>query len=157
MSGTVVFNYTAWAAAYPQFSTTVTSSGQAQGFFNLACLYLDNGACSPVLDATQPGGQRETLLYLLTAHIAQLMVGINGSPATPLVGRIDSATEGTVTVHAEMPAQISAAWANQTQFGATFWALTMSLRTARYVPGPAQRPAPFPGGYYGAPGSGWVN
>lgn len=158
MSGTVVFNYAAWAAAYPQFSTTVLSAGQAQLYFNLACLALDNGPCSPVFDATQPGGQRETLLYLLTAHIAQLQVGFNGSPASPLVGRIDQATEGTVTVHAEMLGPMTAAWYMQTQFGATYYALTAGLRTARYVPGPAQRPAPMPGlGYYGAPRSGWVN
>lgn len=140
-TGVVVFDFAAWAAAYPQFSSTVTTSGQAQGYFDLACLYLDNTACSPVRDVAQ----RTTLLYLLTAHIAQLMAGINGTPASPLVGRIDQATEGTVTVHSVMAAPGTDAWYQQTSFGATFWAATASLRTARYVPGPAQRPAPMPG------------
>lgn len=140
-NGVVVFDYAAWQAAYPQFSTTVTTSGQAQSYFNLACLYLDNTACSPVRDATQ----RTTLLYLLTAHIAALQAGMNNNPASPLVGRIDQATEGTVTVHADMPAPMSAAWFMQTAFGASYWQATASLRTARYVPGPAGRPAPAPG------------
>lgn len=142
--GVVTFDYAAWQAGYPEFSTTVTSQGQAQGYFVQATFHLGNGPNSPVLDAS-PGGQRATLLNMLVAHIAMLSVGSNGAPASPLVGRIDQATQGSVTAHADMPNQPqSAAWYQQTKYGAMYWAATPALRTARYVVGPAQRPAPMP-------------
>src|SRR5262249_37816262 len=79
---------------------------------------------------------------------------VNGQPSTDpgalpnpgTVGRVASATEGSVSVTLEMPNQpAAAAWYLQTPYGASFWAATALYRTARYVPGPAMRPAFGPG------------
>lgn len=141
MGGVVQFNYADWQAQFPQFSTTVTSSQQAQAYFNMACVYCSNAANAVVCNLVV----RTQMLYLLTAHIAQLMVGTNGNPATPLVGRISDATQGTVNVKAEMPdADANSAWFLQTQFGAMYWQMTAPYRLSRVAVGPGQRPAPAP-------------
>lgn len=161
MGGVVVFNYTDWIAQYPEFTTTVPSSGVGQRFFNRAAMLLNNTAASPVCDATQPGGQRETLLYILTAHCAFIGVGDNTNKVSPLVGRVNDATQGSVNVKAEMPGvTANSAYYMQTKYGAEFWAMTASYRTARGIRGPGQRPAPAPapnnsGFWNGVPGPGW--
>jgi hypothetical protein len=138
VSGVVVFDATAyalWSALYPELTTApiapfvAVTLAQAQAYFGLTGLYLDNTACSPVPDAS-PGGARATLLGMIVAHLAWLA-------QTPLVGRISNATKGSVSVQAEMaPPTNSSAWWMQTKYGAAFWQATMALRTARYVPGP---------------------
>lgn len=136
--GVVAFDYGAWAARYPELAASV-SQPQAQGYWNEAGLYLDNTASSLVTDDSV-GGQRATLLNMVTAHIAQLNAYQNGQAASPLVGRISSATEGSVTVQASMDAQPgSAAWWQQTKYGAAYWAATSHYRTARYRPGPQRQ------------------
>jgi hypothetical protein len=85
------------------------------------------------------------VLYYTTAHVAVLFSQQTESapttggsePPTPLVGRISNATEGSVTVAAEMPTQpASAAWWNQTQYGALVWVMTQTTRQFRSIVGP---------------------
>jgi hypothetical protein len=88
------------------------------------------------------------LLNLLTAHICQLRQPLNGQPSSPLVGRISEATEGSVTVKAEMiAAPGSAQWYNQTKYGAQYWQMTLPFRSARYYAGPRRVFTPV-GMYY---------
>ena len=111
--------------------------------FNQAELMLNNSCCSVVCDAPT----RQILLNLATAHITALLNGVNGQPPTGIVGRISSATQGSVTVQAEMLQQSeSAAYWQQTPWGVQFWMSTLRFRTARYVPPQNQR-------YFG--GEGW--
>lgn len=128
--GSVVFNYEEFIAAYPSFSSL--SQTILTGNFNLACQLLDNTAASVVVDAPT----RQYYLYLLTAHISALLNGVNGQPPSGIVGRISSATQGSVSVQAEWAASMGNAEAYfvQTQWGATFWQATVSYRTAHYVP-----------------------
>jgi hypothetical protein len=127
----VVFDYAAWAARYPEFSTTVTQQ-QATELFAEACLYLDNSDGSVVQDMAV----RALLLNMIVAHIAKIAYGTNGQPASGLVGRIETATEGSVTVTARYPDSSGlAAWFNQTPYGAGYWAATARYRIFRYVPG----------------------
>lgn len=146
MSGTgvVTFDYAVWVARYPEFSSV--SQPLAQSYFNEATIYLDNTACSIVQDTAR----RAVLLNMLTAHIAALnRKGTDGQLASPLVGRIDSATEGSVSVHADMPGgTANAAWFQQTPYGAAYWQATAQYRTMRYVPGPVT-PIPFGWPYAG--------
>lgn len=116
--GVAVFDYAAWSALYPALAQSV-GAGQAQGYYDLACLYLDNTPTSLVRDLDR----RAALLGLLVAQ----------------------ATRGSVSVRTEF-ATLSerAAWFGQTQYGASFWAATRGLRQARYVPGLPQRPAIWP-------------
>jgi len=134
MSGTgiVVFDYTGWSVRYPELAST-TIQALAQAYFdNDAVLFLDNSACSPVPDVTK----RAALLNMIVAHIASLNSRTaDGQAASPLVGRITNASEGSVSVAVDMPAPDSAAWWMQTKYGAAYWQATASLRTARYVPG----------------------
>lgn len=76
------------------------------------------------------------LMYLLTAHLCQLFSGPDGNNPSGLVGRISSATEGSVTVATEFESTKNSAWFDQTPYGATFWQATASFRSfPAYVPG----------------------
>jgi hypothetical protein len=122
----VVFDPTAFKSAYPQF--VAVSDAALTNYFNLATLYLSNADCSIVQDIPR----RTTLLWLLTAHIGYLSGALSPDGQPGLVGRISSATEGSVSVTADMPSSPNAAWFNQTAWGAMFWQSTLSLRSFRY-------------------------
>ena len=125
----VAFVYSDWAARYPEFGVTVTQPQAADSFLQ-ATLYLDNTDGSVVQDIPT----RTMLLYMLTAHIAQLGYGSSIQTVSPLVGRIDSATQGSVTVSVKMPEGIGlAGWLQQTPYGAAFWAATARYRAAQYI------------------------
>jgi hypothetical protein len=135
VGGVVVFSYADWIAMYPELANSVTQP-TAQMYFFQAQLYCDNTPTSIIRD-TSPGGEREMLLNMMTAHIAALNAPINGQPSSPLVGRITNATQGSVSVATQMDMPPgSAQWYNQTKYGAAFWAATAKYRTMRYVPGP---------------------
>lgn len=122
----VIFDPAAFKLAYPQFAAV--SDGMLTNYFGLATLYLSNTDCSIVQDIPK----RTTLLWLLTAHIVYLSGALNPDGQPGLVGRISSATEGSVSVSTEMPMTPSSAWFMQTQWGAMFWQSTLSLRSFRY-------------------------
>lgn len=129
-----VFDYVAWLLRYPEFGSVPQQL--ATMYFGEAGLYLSNTDQSPV----QNVNQRLTFLNMLTAHIAALNAPINGQPSSPLVGRITSATEGSVTVQATMDYPPgSPQWFGQTKYGSAFWQATASLRTARYFAPPPRR------------------
>lgn len=132
VTGVVVFVPADFKTAYAMFATVADSALQLN--FTLATLILNNTCRSIVVDAAQ----RETMLYLLVAHITALRNGVNGAPPAGLVGRIDSATEGTVSVSAEYATLVSGsmAWFIQTQWGALFWQITLPFRSFRYIPAP---------------------
>lgn len=121
-----IFDPAAFIAAYPQFaSVSPTLLGLA---FNLATLYWRNDGTGPVPDVPT----QTAILWLLTAHIAQLNYGINGQPPTGLVGRINSAGEGSVNVGTDYVSNINSAFFDQTPFGAQFWSATAAFRGMRY-------------------------
>lgn len=127
----VVYDYGAWSTRYPEFSTTVTQS-QAEELFSEACLYLDNSDGSVVQDIPT----RTILFNMLVAHIAKLAYGTNDQPRSSLVGRIESATQGSVSVTARYPEMNGvAAWLAQTPYGAGYWAATARYRAFQYIPG----------------------
>lgn len=139
-SGQVPFSYQDWLAAYPAFAGRV-SAEQAESFFQLAELILNNTGSSPVRDMTR----RRILLWLLVAHQAQLFAtdgtvqpgsSATGSPTAPPVGRISSATQGAVSITLDgsaLPRQ--AGWFSQTQYGLMFWQATAPYRQMRFLPG----------------------
>lgn len=130
-----VFSYPAWTSRYPELSgIDATLAGE---FFEEATAYLDNSATGVVPCDTVTYQPRLRFLNMLTAHIAEL----NRPGGSQLVGRISSATQGSVSVSADMgPPSGSAAWYNQTKYGAAYWAATAQYRAFRYVPPP--NPAP---------------
>lgn len=103
---------------------------QALAFnFNLATLQLNNSLGSIVQDAPT----RAQLLNLVTAHITALLNGVNGEPPAGTVGRISSATQGSISVQTDFKTDSeAAAYYNQTQWGATYWLSTAVYRTMHY-------------------------
>ena len=77
--------------------------------------------------------------------------GTTAGPS-PLVGRITSATEGSVSVSTQFDVPPgSAQWFAQTLYGAEFWTATAAYRTMRYLPSPARNMDPYaPLGWRGA-------
>lgn len=133
----VVFDPAEFKTLYPSFAGL--TDVQLQNAFNVATLYLRNRDDSYVCDVDE----RKTLLYLLTAHVAALNYGENGQPPRSLVGRIGSATEGSVSVSAEYSvAPGSAQWYAQTGYGAQYWEATAKYRVGRYRPAPTGYPVP---------------
>lgn len=146
----VEFNYIDWIANFPQF--VGVDQATAQRYFKFAELYCRNDGGGPITDCNV----KRELMNLLTAHIAQLLApqrngvaattGGGTSPAPSIVGRIASASEGSVSVSVDFPTTPNAAFFNQTEFGAMYWAATAAYRTMRYIPGFTRSFTPFPFG-----------
>ena len=155
--GIVVFDSTEFLAMFPEFTgIDALTPSPLPGNFARATLQLNNTCGSLVTDANA----RQTLLYILTAHITFLFNGTNDGESPPnitpppgIVGRIATATEGSVSVGADFAVTPGNAQAYyiQTRYGTEFWQATAQYRTMRYAANPT-RWAPFGLGYFG-PGS----
>ncbi len=147
----VAFDYTVWSKRFPALAAI--DRDLAQMYFDEATLYWNNNGGSPASTA----GIQSLLMNLMTAHVAALNTQSQGdeSPgsakdANSPVGRVASATQGSVTVQTAMdgPPAMSKAWFDQTQYGSSFWAATAQYRTARPIAGALQ--------YGGLPGNGGI-
>ncbi|HEY0120645.1 MAG TPA: DUF4054 domain-containing protein [Rhizobium sp.] len=146
MGVVVTFDYAAWAALFPQFSNL--SEAQVTGpVLVLAEQYSRNDGGGPVCNAAV----QTQLLNLMVAHIAQLLYGSATQPVSALVGRVSSATEGSVSVGTEFPTTPQNAWYLQTPFGAAWWQLSLPYRLGRYFPKVTQQRQITGGGW----GPGW--
>lgn len=141
--GIATFVYADWLTLFPALASVAEPTATA--LFNATGSFLDNTDCSPVQDVPT----RTTILYYLTAHLAQL--GING--ANGQVGRLSEAREGTVSASFEFKGSENAAWWLQTGYGATAWQMLAGFRLGRYKPPPrpfcAIGPRGFRNGYSG--------
>ena len=125
----VIFSFATFTARYPEFSAA--NSAQAQACFYEACTLLDNTDNSPVTDVNF----RTLLLNALTAHIMALGGYVSATASGPApVGRLGAATEGTVNATLVMGSSMTntAAWYQQTQYGAAYWRMTAGFRSMRY-------------------------
>lgn len=134
-TGIVVFDYGIWTSIYPAFAST-TSQAQAQNYFDIACLYINNTPTSPIPVVDCVGNQvRAKILGLTTAHICIKLTP--GAPET--VGRVASANQGSVSLTLDMgTTPANAAWWQQTQYGTMAWRALAPYRSFRYFP--ARRP-----------------
>lgn len=139
--GVVTFDYAAWSSSYPELAPAVGPDA-AQARFDMATVYLDNTAYSAEPDVTK----RARLLYLLTAHIASLLLPqSSGGRGAGSVGRVTAATRGSVTVSLDAGATSgSQSWFAQTQYGLMFWQSTIYLRQMRIIPGRSARARIWP-------------
>ena len=128
----VVFDPAAFKARYPEFAAVADPTLAA--CFDEAGLYLSNSDNSPVQNVTR----RAVLLNMLTAHIAAFGGALSSDGQPRPVGRVSSATEGSVSASMEYLAPGSSAWFAQTQYGAAFWQATSGLRGFRYIPQPTR-------------------
>lgn len=139
--GVVQFDNTEFTSAWPEF--TGIPLGKNQTAFNLATLLLNNSCGSIISDASQ----RLTLLYILTAHVGFIINGTNDgagnvNPPYAVVGRLASATEGSVTAAVEWSSEVSdsEAFYLQSKYGALFWTATAFIRTMHYIGPPSFGP-----------------
>jgi len=124
----VAFDPAYFASRYPEFAAIAATT--APGYFIEAGLYLNNSGTSVVTDLNM----QYILLHQLTAHLAELFDATSQRGSAPLVGRITDASEGSVKVHTDMgPVAGTAAWFQQTKYGAAFWQATSRYRGARYI------------------------
>jgi hypothetical protein len=118
----VLFVKSDFIATYPEFSTL--TDPQLNSYFAQAQIHVNNTDTSVISDLAE----RAIILYLVTAHIAALF-----SSTSSLVGRISSATEGSVSVSADFGAVTgSQAWWVQTRYGAQAWQMIKQYARFNY-------------------------
>lgn len=139
MADRVPFVYADWVAIFPQFAAAPPQV-QVEFCVPFAEQYWRNDGTSPATTVEQ----QRTLLYLMVAHVVQIMYGPAGTGASGVVGFVNSASEGSVSISAEWPVSPDNAWFLQTPFGAMFWQMTAAYRTMRYLPGPRRNMNPWP-------------
>lgn len=129
----VVLDITKFRDMFPEFSNVTASA--LQFLFDQATDYLNNTECSLVIDATK----RERFLYLLMAHLAYVRYGdANGNGGSGLVGRLASASEGSVSVSSDAgQVEFRYMWYTQSPYGMDYWQATKVYRMANYYPGSA--------------------
>lgn len=150
----ITFDYAKWVQLFPNFA--YISEPQAQLFFDLATQWCRNDGDGPVggwpglcnfftINASAAAIQTQTnFLNLLTAHLAQLFApSSTGAAPSGLVGRITSASEGSVSVATEFPMTANSAWFNQTPYGSAFWSASAPFRTMRYIVAPPKPTDPW--------------
>jgi hypothetical protein len=130
----VTFNYTQWIAnpLYAGFASTVDSN-QAQSYFDIATTIHRNDGGGPVNSVAQ----QLNLLNMLVGHLAALFAPpAAGQQPSTIVGRISSASQGSVSVQAAYSNNVTEqmAFFVQTKFGALYWVSTAPFRTMRYIP-----------------------
>ena len=126
----VDFDLSYFMTRYPVMSTD--NPAVYSMYFGEAELMLNNTDSSIVTDV----GERKILLHLVTAHISTLNGKNKDIQNNGIVGRITSASEGSVSIGADYgnaPVSGSMAWYLQTPYGAQFWQLTNKYRRFRYV------------------------
>lgn len=136
------FDYGTFTTLFPEFSSL--DATLANSYFTRAGLIHANDGSGPVRDANT----QALLMNLMTAHIAQLNKLQNGQAVSELVGRIDNANEGSVSVSAtfDVPPGVPQYYA-QTKYGVEYWAATAQYRTMRYRRAPSRSfEPPFGGG-----------
>lgn len=140
------FDFATWQALFAPAFDTITQP-QAELALTLATQYWPNDGSSMATTMVI----QTNLLYLIEAHVVQLLYGVNGQPPSGLVGRIASAGEGSVNVSTEWPTNPDNAWFLQTSYGAMFWQAILPYRSGPvYVGGPRRINNPWPRG-----NSGW--
>lgn len=140
----VQFVYSDWAAIFPQFSN-LTQAQITGPVLTMAQQYCRNDGGGPVND---PGVQTQ-LLNLMVAHVAQLLYGSTAQPLSDAVGRVSSASQGSISATIEFPTTPSNAWFLQTQYGAMWWQLALPYRLGKYRPKITQLRQPVAGPWWG--------
>jgi len=136
----VIFNVDVFKERYPEFAGI--SDGLLKSYFAEATIFLNNTDSSPVTDVDI----REVYLNMLVAHIAALNSDVYQRLSSGLVGRISSASEGSVSVSVDAGSSSPDSWWYlQTSYGAEYWQATSPYRKMVYRPG--YSPSNYPNVY----------
>ena len=136
----VTFDYQQFITRYPEFA--YLSEPLIMEYYLEATIFHRNDGGGPVRDPTA----QLVYLNMMTAHIAALNAPTAaGGAASNLVGRISTASEGSVSVGTENPYPPGApSWYQQTKYGSAYWNATKPYRTARYIRGWVRNFNPWP-------------
>lgn len=156
------FQYTTWAARFPALA--VKAGTVLPGLLYQEALLIPEGS-QITNNCALVAAQAIVMMNLLVAHLTFLALRDDGA-----VGRVESATEGSVTAALAYPTDggTTQAWYAQSTYGAELWRMMASYRLGRYVPGPAVigrpglglsivPPVVQIGGPWGIFGGGWNN
>ena len=138
MPAVLAFDYTIFSTRFPELVPPLGPVTEPMGilYWAEAGMYWPNNGTAP---AGVTDDQQRLLLDLLTAHIAGLNAALSGALPYNVVGRIGSASEGSVSIGVQLslaPGGVLQEWYTQTKYGFQFWAMTAGFRLARYRPGP---------------------
>lgn len=137
----VVFDPTSFVQRFPAFAWL--NYPVLNDYFTEATMLIANDDTSLIQDLAQ----RKVILNLLVAHLAALNSGENGQAPSGLIGRVSSASEGSISVSTDYTSNSELAqWFNQTRYGAELWILLARYRQFRYV-APIRRTGRFRGGW----------
>lgn len=141
-------DYEMWENAFPEFGGFLEKN-RFYYFWGLASAYLDDGPCSLI-----PKKIRRYAFDLLVAHLALLNLNALSKTYGPdgkqiialspsLVGRINSATEGSVSIGtgSNFSGSGTEEWYALTQYGLEYWNLVKQYIRGLYV---AEVPPRFP-------------
>lgn len=131
--GVVTLDIPKFRAMFPEFSNI--TDALLPFLFDQATNYLNNTVYSLVIDVNK----RERFLYLLMAHLAYVRFGDDkGNGGTGMVGRMSSASEGSVSVSSDAgQIEFRYMWYTQSPYGMDYWQATKVYRMAQYYPGSA--------------------
>ena len=121
MGGSVVFDYMEFNELYPELNA---NQNQAEWAFNMATLILNNTPNSVICCLCE----RKQLLYLLAAHILFLKNRGIGN-----VGKVNSASEGSVSVGYGGLGKLGESYFGQSQYGVLFWQAVSPYLSGFYV------------------------
>lgn len=135
MTNIFVFDPAAFKAVYPQFAKFTDE--QLDWFFES----VENDVLDNTITSCIPLKTRKKLFYLLIAHLAELQGRIDSGNSS-LVGRVSSASEGSVSISSDYPTGSGALeqWLKQTPYGAQFYAFTAKYRVVLWVAAEAPMP-----------------
>lgn len=127
----VVLSVDGFRKRYPEFDNVTDTA--LSNLFDMAELYISNDYGSVVTNLNK----RETLMYLIVAHLCYIRYGDNkGNGGSGMVGRISSASEGSVSVSADVGAvEFRNAWYTQSPYGMDFWQATKVYRMGVWFSG----------------------
>ncbi len=144
----IQFVYADWVAAFPSFGEIIESD--AQMYFDGASTLCANDTCSPAFPVQVSMNNSQVpllkrLLWLLTCHLAYLGAFRNASgipsssgtiPPVPVIGRVSSASEGSVSITSEFDTNgyPVPAFFQQTPWGLQYWQALAPTRTMQYSP-----------------------
>jgi hypothetical protein len=145
------YSYAGFQAMYPNLASI--GDPTVSSYWNQAAFFHDNSGGGPVCSVPL----QQALMNMMAAHLMVIFGAItingDGSVNQGVVGRVNTATEGSVSVGSENDYPPgSAQWFQQTAFGSAYWQATAQFRTFLPVINPARRrfnPPLIGGGWWG--------
>lgn len=152
MGAVVTYSYAGFQAQYPTLATVPT--GTVQSYWTQAQAFHDNTICGPVCDPTLQAIYMNMMAAHLMVIFGAISINGDGSINQGVVGRVNNASEGSVSVGSENDYPPgSAQWFQQTAFGSAYYQATSQYRIMQYAVVPRRRfnPPLIGGGWWGGP------